>query len=47
VKTRLEKSLKRWHDIDQDLEEAELLITLSREEEDTSLEEEIECSLQH
>ncbi|MEC4679023.1 MAG: peptide chain release factor 2, partial [Nitrospirota bacterium] len=28
LKTRLEKSLKRWDDIDQDLEEAELLITL-------------------
>ncbi len=42
LKTRLEKALKRWSDIDQDLEEAELLITLSREEEDTSLEEEIE-----
>lgn len=41
-KTRLEKGLKRWKDIDQDLEEAELLITLSREEEDPSLEDDID-----
>lgn len=41
-KTRLEKGLKRWKDVDQDIEEAELLITLSREEEDPSLEDDID-----
>lgn len=41
LKTQLEKRLKRWDDVDQDLEEAEVLISLSREEGDASLEEEI------
>ena len=46
LKTRLEKRLKRWQDVDQNLEEAELLIALSREEADTSLEADIEMLIE-
>jgi len=45
TKNRLEKELKRWEEIDEALEEAELLIELSREEADASLEDEIEAAL--
>jgi len=45
TKTRLEKELKRWAEIDEGLEEAALLIELSREESDASVETEIEAAL--
>ena len=45
LKARLEKELKRWNDIDKKWEETSLLIQLSKEEQDPSVEKEIETSL--
>lgn len=45
LKARLEKEVKRWTDIDKKWEEASLLIELSKEEDDPSIEKEIEASL--
>ncbi|MBN4054456.1 peptide chain release factor 2 [Nitrospira defluvii] len=44
-KTQLEKKIKQWQEIDAAREEASLLIDLSHEEEDSSLEKEIEATL--
>ncbi len=40
-KTQLEKALKRWEEVDRDLEETELLIELIKEEKDPALEKEL------
>jgi len=45
LKTQLEKSLKQWQKIDTGCEEAGLLIDLSREEADASVEKEIDALL--
>ena len=45
LKARLEKEVKRWTDIDKKWEEASLLIALSKEEDDPSVEKEIETFL--
>lgn len=45
LKSRLEKALKRWTDIDKKWEEASLMIELSKEEGDPSVEKEIETAL--
>lgn len=45
LKTKFEKEMKRWGAVDHALEEIELLIELSREEKDTSLEKDIDLAL--
>ena len=45
LKGRLEKEIKRWTDIDKKWEETALLIQLSKEEDDPSVEKEIESAL--
>ncbi len=45
TKTRLERELKRWEAVDTELEEADLLIELIREEKDASLEKDLEQTL--
>jgi peptide chain release factor 2 len=45
LKARLEKEVRRWSEIDKKWEEASLLIQLSKEEEDPSIEQEIEIVL--
>ncbi len=47
LKTRLEKALSRWQDVDSELEEADLLIELIKEEEDPSLEKDLEVALKN
>lgn len=45
LKTRLEKELKRWAAVDADLEEADLYVELIKEENDASLEKDLEKTL--
>ncbi|MFQ5597731.1 MAG: peptide chain release factor 2 [Nitrospiria bacterium] len=45
VKTQLEKEIKRWREIETGFEEASLLIDLYREENDHTIEEDIESTL--
>ncbi|MFQ5949795.1 MAG: PCRF domain-containing protein, partial [Nitrospiria bacterium] len=46
LKTRLEKVSKRWRGIEEKWEEASLLIDLSKEEDDPSVEKEIDATLE-